>query len=71
MWAALENIVIEGMHSGLAGVVVIILLFWAVDRYLLIRDLKEQNAAMVTAFRENSAAITELSTLISQLCQRI
>jgi len=71
MWDMIRDIVIAAMNSGLIGVVVIILIAWMVDRYLLIRDLKEQNKMMIDAFTANTSAITELSTLINQLCQRI
>ena len=54
--------------GGLAG---IILIFWMVDRYLLVKDLKDQNENMINAFQANTKAITELSTLINQLCQRV
>ena len=54
--------------GGLAG---IILIFWMADRYLLVKDLKDQNENMINAFQANTKAITELSTLINQLCQRV
>ena len=69
MWEALADVakyVIE--VGGLTGVILVI---WMVDRYLLVRDLRRQNDTMIQAFQDNTRAITELSTLINQLCQRV
>lgn len=71
MWEAIAKVVIAGMNSGLAGILVIILIAWMVDRYLLVRDLKDLNQQMIDAFKESSATNAELSTLIGQLCSRI
>ncbi len=71
MWEAIAKVAIAGMNSGLAGILVIILIAWMVDRYLLVRDLKDLNQQMINAFKESSATNAELSTLIGQLCSRI
>jgi hypothetical protein len=69
LWEAIAEIakyIIE--VGGLTGVV---LLLWMADRHFLVRDLKEQNATMISAFKDNTVAVTKLATLIDQLCQRI
>lgn len=71
MWQAISDIVIAAMSSGIIGITVIILIAWMVDRYFLVRDLKEQNRMMIDAFTANTDALSKLSTLIDQLCQRI
>lgn len=71
MWNAVVEIVTTAMHGGAAGVLVIIIIAWMVDRYFLVRDLKELNRQMLHAFTDSTAATTRLSTLIDQLCQRI
>jgi len=75
MWDALVKIAIAGMNSGQTGmlftIIVILLGAWMVDRYFLVRDLRKQNDTMIEAFQANTKAITELSTLINQLCQRV
>jgi len=71
LWQAISDIVIAAMSSGIIGITVIILIAWMVDRYFLVRDLKEQNRMMIDAFTANTDALSKLSTLIDQLCQRI
>ena len=71
MWEAIAKVAIAGMNSGLTGILVIILIAWMVDRYLLVRDLKDLNQQMIDAFKESSATNAELSTLIGQLCSRL
>jgi len=71
MWEAVSTIVIAAMETGMTGIVVILLIAWMGDRYMLVRDLRIQNNTMIQAFQDNTKAITELSTLIGQLCQRV
>lgn len=71
MWNALIEIINSAMHGGAAGVLVIVIIAWMADRYLLVRDLKQLNQQMIDAFKENASIMSELSTLIGQLCQRI
>lgn len=71
MWNALIEIINSAMHGGAAGVLVIVIIAWMVDRYFLVKDLKQLNRQMIDAFTRNAEVVSELSTLINQLCQRI
>jgi hypothetical protein len=71
MWEAVADVVKSAMTNGAPGVIVIIIIAWFFDRWRLVKDLRDLNDKMIEAFQENTKAITELSTLISQLCNRI
>jgi hypothetical protein len=71
MWEAIKGIVIAAMDKDLMGLVVIVVLAWMVDRFMLVRDLRKVNTLTIDALTSNTRAITELSTLINQLCSRV
>lgn len=76
MWGVLVHIVdITAEYGGLAG---IILLFWMIDRFLLVRDLRKLNDQMIAMVTSSTAAqvtaaaaLRNLNDSIAQLCSRI
>lgn len=68
MEVLLEYFKLFGEVGGLAGLVIML---WMVDRYLLVRDLRAVNEKMITVIEGNAKALSELSTLVNIMCQKM
>jgi hypothetical protein len=76
MWDALVQLVtIVAEYGGIAGV---ILCFWMVDRFFLVRDLRKVNDQIIALVVKSTEAHTKaaevlraLKDSIDQLCSRV